>query len=172
MSSWLRRVLGPAIRGVDSIADLGARCAESLVDFVDIIGTGWTEGPLAAPLGLARGLRRLRRTRTKVGESIDEVQRALENAQMFIADLEREVSERAEEVQELRELHQRYESLSEISHTQADALRAELDDLLKSRQRGDWLRGIVISVIVGLLLLVVGYFLHPVIKPLVDSLGW
>lgn len=109
-------------------------------------------------------IKELQRSPEQLSEKVTRIISSLEEASTLVEDLQRELTQRTEQIQKLKKQHERYQHLAMVQGESAKALIAQLQKIMdKERSRERWI-AVAINIGAGFAVFVLGVWLSPSLK--------
>jgi len=131
---------------------------------LDYLGTNRIKISIPIIPGIATYITEIKRSGEEIEDKISKVLSSLKDTSDLINELQDDIKTRTENVVKLKEEFDHYSKLTEIEQEKIQPLIKELDKAIAKSNKNEWVKGLAINLIAGLILLLVGYFANPIIN--------
>jgi len=109
-------------------------------------------------------VKELQNSPLKLNEKVNRAVESIRIASLLVADLERELSSKLEQVEKLKTEYERYQQLATVEEQKARAFIQEMQQLVIASQRRERLVALAINILAGIVVFVVGVWASPKIR--------
>lgn len=140
----------------------------SINKILDVLGDSIIKISVPIIPGIATYFTEIKISEAQIEDKIFNVLSSLQDTSELINELENDIKKRTKNVIKLKEEFDHYSKLNEIEQEKIQPLVKELDKAIAKNNKYEWLKGLSINLIAGLILILIGYLANPVINNIFD----